>query len=217
MKACRNSRLPAPVRPRGFTLFEFMLAIAVAAMVLGLGVPMFQDFVRASRITGVANEFLSAVYLARSEAIKRRAPTVLCLSSDPNAATPACDGDGSQGWVVFVDDSDPEAVSVGEGDGNVDAAEEIVLRRGGVHPEVTVSTLPAGNESYMRFLATGMMREIGAVGTQMNTLMLCDERGNVVVSGDDDSAARAVIISPIGRPRVTRSADEIEDDLGGCP
>lgn len=217
MKACRNSRLPAPVRPRGFTLFELMLAIAVAAVVLGFGVPMFQNFVKASRMTGVANEFLSAVYLARSEAIKRRSPTVLCLTSDSTADEPECDGDGTQGWVVFVDDADPEVVAADDRNGEVDEDEDVILRRGPVHPTVTVDTLPAGNDAYVSFSPGGMMREIAAAGTQMNTFMLCDDRGNVVVSGTDDSAARAVLISPIGRPRVTRSRNEIETALGGCP
>lgn len=217
MKACRNRRRPAHLRSRGFTLFELMLAIAVAAIVLGFGVPAFQSFIKASRMTGVANEFLSAVYLARSEAIKRRSPTVLCLSADPTEEEPVCDGDGTQGWVVFVDDADPEVVSADDRNGVADTDEEVVLRHGAVHPVVVVDVLPAGHEGYLSFSPGGMMREIASVGTQMNAFLMCDDRGNTVVSGTDDSAARAVLISQIGRPRVTRSATEIEDELGGCP
>lgn len=218
MKACRNPRPAVPARPRGFTLFELMLAIAVGALVLGLGVPSFQNFVRNSRITGVANEFLAAAYLARSEAIKRRATTVLCLSSNPDDATPDCDGDGTDGWIVFVDDADPDVAAATDRNGEVDADEEVLMRHGALHDTVTVGAQPGDQAGYVAFAPSGVTRAIAAVGTPLSALVLCDDRGNVVVSGDDDSAARGILLSPIGRPRVTRSQAEIESaDLGGCP
>lgn len=218
MKARRNPRCRTPGRARGFTLLELMLAITLAAIVLGFGVPSFQNFVRNSRITGVANELLSAVYLARSEAVKRRASTVLCLSSNPDDAAPACDGDGSQGWVVFVDDADPDVASGNDRNVQVDAGETVLLRHGPLHATVGVNVAPADNEGYVSFAPSGAARGIAAVGTPFSSLVLCDDRGNALVPGtDDDSTARALVVEPIGRPRVTRSQSEIAADLGGCP
>jgi hypothetical protein len=44
-------------------------------------------------------------------------------------------------------------------------------------------------------------------------------RGNVATTGPAYSAARGVLISPTGRPKVTRVVSDIADDdnLGGCP
>jgi type IV fimbrial biogenesis protein FimT len=220
MKACRSPRRLVPAHARGFTLFELMLAIAVGALVLGIGVPSFQNFVRNSRITGVANEFLAAAYLARSEAIKRRATTVLCLSSNPTDETPDCAGDGTQGWIVFVDDADPDVIDAGaDRNAEVDAGEEVLLRHGALHATVRVGSLPNANGGYVAFSPAGVARPLGGgAGAPLQSIVLCDDRGNVVVSGDDDSAARGVALSPIGRPRVTRSQSEIAGaTFGGCP
>lgn len=218
MKACRNRRRPASVRHRrGFTLLELMLAITVGGIVLALGVPMFQNFVQNSRLTGVANELLSATYMARTEAIKRRATTVLCMSSNPTDEVPVCDGDGTQGWVVFVDDATPDVIDGEERNGAVDTGEVVVLRHTALHDTVTTGLLPAGTGAYVSFSPAGMSRGIGALGTPMTSLLLCDARGNQIIDGDDQSAARGLVFSPIGRPRVTRSYAEIEGTLGGCP
>jgi len=84
---------------RGFTLIELMIAIAVLAIVLGLGVPSFRDAIQNNRATAAANDVVTALQLARSEAIRRRQNVVVCRR---NAAGDACD-DGTNwavGWLV---------------------------------------------------------------------------------------------------------------------
>jgi type IV fimbrial biogenesis protein FimT len=93
----------------GFTLIELMFTIAVAAVLLAVGVPNFRDFVRNSRMAGAANDIITDFNLARSEAIKRGVPVTLCKSQD--GAT--CDADAVDPfnrWIVFVDDADPAVV-----------------------------------------------------------------------------------------------------------
>src|SRR5690606_966949 len=63
---------------RGFTLMEMMLVIAVAALILGFGVPNLRSFILNARMTASANDILMAVHTARSEAIKRQRRTVVC-------------------------------------------------------------------------------------------------------------------------------------------
>ncbi len=75
--------------PRGFTLLEVMITIAILAIALGIGVPSFIDFMRNSRLSGTANDLLADLNFARSESIKRHVPVTLCASSDPLAASPA--------------------------------------------------------------------------------------------------------------------------------
>src|SRR5690606_30286528 len=100
---------------RGFTLWELMMAIAVAGVVLGLGIPNMIEFQRNNAMASASNELVTAVLLARAEAVKRQVPVSLCLSADPDAPTPTCSPaavtDASNlGFVVWVDD-----------DGTVDA------------------------------------------------------------------------------------------------
>jgi type IV fimbrial biogenesis protein FimT len=89
---CRRSRA------RGFTLIELMVALAVAALLFAIGVPMLRDVTLGSRLSASANDLLASVQLARSEAIKRNQAVTLCASADGVA----CAGVGGweQGWIV---------------------------------------------------------------------------------------------------------------------
>lgn len=201
---------------RGFTLFELMLAISIGAIIVGLGVPSLRQFILNNRMTGIANDMLVAVHAARTESIKRHAQAVMCFTSDPSAAEPACDGDGTQGWIVFIDDLDPAAAAATDNNVVVDPGEEVLLRHEAINSGVSVTSAPVGNAGYLAFSAAGFSREIGAVGTDLASVILCDHRGNVAVYGAANSAARALTISATGRPAVTRAVSDITT-LGGCP
>ncbi len=202
------------VRAAGFTLLELMAALAVAGVLIAVGVPSFQNFVRNARITSPANELLTAAYMARSEAIKRRATTVFCFSTNPTAVLPDCAGTGAQGWIVFVDVANIDVPSANDRNGRVDANEPILLRHDPLAQGVTARTYPAGNGGYVGYAASGMARAIGPAGTPLTGVVLCDSRGNAV-QGNGDSAARALQLTATGRPRVTRSVSEITV-MGGC-
>lgn len=199
----------------GFTLLELMLVITVAAVIMGIAIPNFREFLWNNRISGAANDVVTAIHLARSQAIKLHMPIVTCFTSTPDAATPACDGDGSQGWIVFADDQDPAVVAASDNNGAVDAGERVFLRHGPANT-VTVNLLPAGSD-YIAFSPTGFARPLGVLGVPISGVLLCDTRGNVERYGADNSAARGITVSAVGRPGVTRSVQLINDDLGGCP
>ena len=56
---------------QGFTLLELMVAIAVLAILATVGVPSFQDLIQNNRVTTQTNELVTALNLARTEAVKR--------------------------------------------------------------------------------------------------------------------------------------------------
>lgn len=63
----------------GVTLIELMVTIAVLAIVLGIGVPSFQDLIRQNRLSSGVNEVLSGVVSVRSEAIKLNSTRRFCM------------------------------------------------------------------------------------------------------------------------------------------
>lgn len=89
------------MKPHGFTLVELMIVVAITAIVLVFGVPSFQEAVRQNRLTAYTNEFIAALNLTRSEALKRRQAVRLCKSADSQTCTNS--GGFEQGWIVYVD------------------------------------------------------------------------------------------------------------------
>ncbi len=95
-----------PFRPRvltqplGYTLVELLVTIALASVLLSVAVPSFRNLTVSNRLTTQANEFVAAIALARSEAIKRNASVTLCRASNATAtACAAASGDWTD-WIV---------------------------------------------------------------------------------------------------------------------
>lgn len=82
---------------RGFTLIELMITLVIAAIVLTFAIPSFQTVFQNNRLATQANELVTAMNLARSEAIKTGQPVSVCASSNGTA----CVGTWVQGWRVF--------------------------------------------------------------------------------------------------------------------
>jgi type IV fimbrial biogenesis protein FimT len=91
---------------RGFTLVEMMVTVSITIILLSVGVPMMRDLMESNTIASHVNSFVGASNLARSEAIKRGVPVVICRSDNPSADVPSCASSGTEwqsGWIVFTD------------------------------------------------------------------------------------------------------------------
>jgi len=95
-------------RVKGFTLIELMVTLVIAGVLLSIAIPSFQNMVIDSRLNAAAGDIADAVRLARSEALKRNRPVVLCQIdlSDPED----CDPGGNWGGWALHDDMDDEKV-----------------------------------------------------------------------------------------------------------
>ena len=202
----------------GFTLIELMFTIFVLAVLLGIGVPNFRDFVRNSRMTAAANDLLADLNFARSEAVKRRAPVTLCKSTDGESCDEDDDSEFLQ-WIVFLDNAGAPAVldvdgvtvvtpAIIPGNGLVDD-DELVLKNSAVS-----QSLEAGADGRLVVYRPSGFPDQGMDDT-LSTVVLCDSRGNNASTGGV-SAARALTVSPLGRAAVSRDKARIAT-LGGCP
>src|SRR5262245_19200102 len=162
-------------RPRGLTLWELLCTLSIAAVVLAGGIPAFRAFVLDARLTADVNAWVLAVQIARSEAAKRGRPVIVCKTDD----TRRC-GDAAlpadAGWMVFVnlDDEYPPRRS---------ASEPLLY----MHDPAIAGTV-VSNRPYYEF-------RVGRRSTT-GTTVFCVQRG--------PAAAKAVIVSYTGRPRVDR-------------
>lgn len=128
---------------KGFTLVEVMVAIAVLGVLMTIGIPSLVNFIRDTRVSSGTNEFLGAVTLARSEAIKRNRLVTICRSVNAEFGVTACSAaasglhpgnDWGVGWLVFVVDNPAVDVT------NYQPADIVLLR----HGEFPSSTFASG-------------------------------------------------------------------------
>ncbi len=200
----------------GFTLLELIVTVFVVAIILGVGIPSFQRTFQTSRMAGATNDLITSIYLARSEAVKRRAPVTLCSSNDPFAVVPTCNVGGNiAGWIVFVDDADLDGNGQPDGNIAIDPG-ELVLK---VHQPFPQQISARSDASFTSFSSSGFRRD-GPVGPSMTMILFCDIRGNVN-QGGFGSAARMLMISLTGRPQIGRDVADIDFALaqmgGTCP
>ena len=77
-------------RQSGFTLIELLVVVTVAAVMLGIGIPSFREFIATQRVKEAAFDVAAAMLLARSEAIKRNTSVTLSQAA----------GGWGTGWTI---------------------------------------------------------------------------------------------------------------------
>src|SRR4030067_2295541 len=86
----------SPRFQRAFSLYDALVALTVVSTVATIAVPSFQQLTSSQRMTGAVKSVVTALHLARSEAIKRRARAILCPSVDGRVCHNG--GSGSTVW-----------------------------------------------------------------------------------------------------------------------
>lgn len=170
------------LRQRGFTLSELLAVMTVTGILAAVAVPNLSGFMINNRLAGAANEFVTMLTLARSEAILRGAPVVLRRSA-------VAAQDWSGGWELFIDLD-------GNGERNTtDGSGELLLRTtGAMSAPMTVFSSTAAADG-IRFMPNGRVRPLASGAT---LFMVCYD-GLVANAGRPYS--RAILVSDSGRIR----------------
>jgi type IV fimbrial biogenesis protein FimT len=193
-----NPRFCHMSRPfRGFTFVELMIALAVAAILLTAGVPSFRAVILNNRMAVQVNDMLTALSVARSEAVKRGAVVTVCKSANSMSSDPSCTetGNWAQGWIVFVDADDDGTT------GTKDSGEELLQ----AYPPLSPGTAAKGNTvaaSFISFDAPGTI-----YGGVLGEITFCDSRGA--------DHARAIFVAQTGH--IKASTEDIDGSALSCP
>lgn len=204
------------------------MTLLVGGILLGIGVPNVMEFQRNGAMTAAANELVTAMLMARTEAVKRQAPVGWCLTDDPLAATPTCSqgsviNSGSRGYIVWVDENDNfdatgARILIDATDGNavVDGGELVIRRIEAPGGRILLSA----SCGYASFTPAGILRQVGALclpnapaAAAPRVVFFCDDRGRRASSGNL-SSARAVRIDPVGRANVAQEVVDVNTRFG---
>ncbi len=174
----------------GLTLVELMIVLAVLAVSLSVGTPLFQDQIHSNRLRAEASRFLGAINLARSEAVMRNVAVSICPSAMAITGQAKCSGAYSGGWIVYanadrdkvVDADADEVLQVFEG---LPSGYRLTNRSGKTMAFELINYLPDGSSHSSR------------------TLMFCSPQGT-------SQPSLSIVINIVGRARLA-------EGWGECP
>lgn len=165
------------MKGRGFTLVELLVGLAVAAILLTIAIPGYAFLVTAGRMAAATNDLVSALHLARSEAVKRGVRVTVCKTGGSAAACDAAAG-WQMGWMVFVD---------GGTRGVVDGSDTPLWVQRDSLPGVGITS--NNYARYISYLPNG--RSQGSNGLPNGTISIC-------LAGQ----RRDIVVNSSGRPRL---------------
>ena len=189
--------------PSGQSLIETLSVVVIVAILCGLGATSFQQMQTKIQVHMAAEDMLSAVLTARTEALRRESRVTLCVAHAAPAtklcATAAAgaaanfQGSWQQGWLMFEDVN-----SNGIWDAN-----ELLLQQ---HPALSEKVWAQGNATVNRYISFGASgRSLALNGAfQAGTLNFCDAQNR-------RAQGWLLVINAVGRPRLERS------QMNACP
>ncbi|HEB55106.1 MAG TPA: prepilin-type N-terminal cleavage/methylation domain-containing protein [Gammaproteobacteria bacterium] len=183
----------------GLTLIELMVTLAVFAIVTVLAFPGFKLYQQNSNRVSQINSMVASFNLARSEAVKRNLPVVVCASADQASCTGA--NNWTTGWISFVDSNS---------NGVLDGGEPLIYAHGRLSgANLILGDVDNNGTDRIIFRANGTSNTAA-------TFMRCDDRFNTDTL--PNAHARAIILTASGRTRLSRDGNDtgnIQENAAG--
>ncbi len=181
----------------GFTLVELLIALAVASILLGVGIPSFSGAVRNSQVSADYSKFTQALYLARSEAVKSNSNVTVCPRQHPEAKQCGSSTlDWKHGLLVFVD----EKFASGEAAASIDPEDELIYvhdKQSSKNDIVAIGSIDgsaatASSRTYIRY------DNDGTADWASGSFLMCND--------DEVKLSRVLNIAPTGDVRPGRAS-----------
>jgi type IV fimbrial biogenesis protein FimT len=162
--------------------------VLIVGVLLMVAAPGFSNLISNNRMVSEVYALRATLSHARSEALARRAPVVVCPTADGLSC--ADSNDWSTGYMTFADTDDNNVANPADPD------EEVIQWEARQSP---VAIRFDNSSRRIRFGGQGV-----ALGFE-GTFTFCDSRG----AGD----ARALILNPVGSLRAALDTDATSDDI----
>lgn len=165
------------------------MTVAILGVMAGIAVPNFGSLMSNSQLKSTYNTFAGVIATARVEAVNRRAPIIVCPSSNGSTCLTGAKPDWSAGYLAYAD---------ANGNSTVEAAE--ILRYETVHAGLSITS--ADYPQSITIAARGRLRTEG-------TFVFC--------KGDNDKSAKALNlwVTGLGRLATDTDGDQIVEGADG--
>ncbi len=163
---------------KGFTLIELMVTVAIAGIILTIGVPSFSQVLKNSRLASNTNSLIATLNLARSEAVKRKVKVFVRRKGSVSQ-------NWDDGWDVFIDLNANEVFD--------DGTDTLLKTFSSITDGYTLRT-GANYDDWIAFLPSGFNDGSGSSNN--------DSFGLCAVAGDTESS-RKISVNKVGRARVS--------------
>ncbi len=182
---------------KGFTLIELIVSMAIAGILISVGIPSFANMIQDGRQSATYNALVGELSYARSEAVKRSLTVSVCARSTDTEC--AVSSDWSDGWLLFVDNN---------GNGAADAGEDILRVNDELEQDQSLKSYSFTNTHFIRYRPRGNTDSVGH-------FVICDDRGN------KEAKAINIVLTGAIRKAVDSDGNEIVEDMSGadvsCP
>ncbi|KTD20858.1 prepilin-type N-terminal cleavage/methylation domain-containing protein [Legionella israelensis] len=160
-------------KSQGFTLVEFMVTLAVSALLIFVAIPGFYGMMQNNKVVSMTNKLSATFNYARTEAIKRSVTVAVCSTADDSFTACGTATDWAKGWIVFID---------ADGNNDIDAATDLLR----VQQPLPEGTSVAADRNLVTYNSTGFVTN--------NSFTL-----SLSATGCYGDNARVINITPSGR------------------
>jgi len=150
--------------PRGFTLVELLVGMAVLAVLAMIAGPSFSSWLQNVQIRTAAEAIQNGVHLARAEAVRRNTQVIFQLTSSLDN-TCALSTTGTN-WVVSLDSAAAQCAAAPSADLAAPVAPRIIQKRAGT--DGSSNAVIAASQSNIIFNGLGRVTPVPAGTININ-------------------------------------------------
>ncbi|MCE5232216.1 MAG: GspH/FimT family pseudopilin [Mizugakiibacter sp.] len=180
-------------RHSGFSVIELMVTVVVMAILAGIALPNFRDFMHRNAVTTATNHLLADIQYARGEAVAQHMQVTVCASTNGIACASSAPFEG--GWVVVCNAPAAAATTAGTALslGPTCPAANTLMRVG----QPTAGMTMRGS-SALTFQSTGSLPD----GSAVATVRVCAKSSDSDSLGTNTTKVPGSLlrVDPSGRP-----------------
>lgn len=203
----------------GMTMIELMISITILAVLLGIGVPSFRNWMVNIRVRSVAESVVNGIQIARAEAVRRNTPVRFQLTSAiDNSCTVNTTGPA---WVVNLTlTTSPQGLCA---TAPSDTVAPYIVQTSTNFSNISTVTVAGANSGgaftgTMAFDGLGRLTTVtnAAVDKAKQTIAFTSSAGTCVAAGGNVRCL-SVVVQPAGQVRLCDPAQTNASDPMSCP